>query len=184
METTLAAWPNFDSFVGFDLRTPCGGNMLRFAPWFHLIAVRDVELIQCDTKNSKNVPSDIPSVVTISWDQHSDMAIPAHQIQRRREEYLDETHTVLVCIAYLGQHRAPFEVPATTELSFHVLYTTPSSRCRITTSWVNLIHFRGAVLLLPGRKPCAPLTTRAESRNLSWRLYSNFVQSFIRYEWR
>lgn len=45
-ETRPLVWLNVDSLVGFDRRTPRRGMMLRLAPWFYPVAVRDEALIQ------------------------------------------------------------------------------------------------------------------------------------------
>lgn len=75
-----ALWPNFDSLVGLDPRTPRGGMMLRLAPWLHPIAVRVEALIQPYIDNSDNLPGDLPRVITLSWDWRSGVAIPAHNV--------------------------------------------------------------------------------------------------------
>lgn len=62
----LPVWLNFDCLVGLDPRTLRSDIMLRLAPWFHLIEVRDGALIQSYTENSENLPGDLHGVINRS----------------------------------------------------------------------------------------------------------------------
>ncbi|CAN8073462.1 unnamed protein product [Agarophyton chilense] len=59
-------WPTYDALVGANPRTWHGSAMLRYAPWFHPLAVRDEDWIHSYTDNSEMLPGDLPGVVTMS----------------------------------------------------------------------------------------------------------------------
>lgn len=95
--------------------------MLRLAPWFHPIAVRDGALIQSYTDNSENLPGNLLGMMTLSREWCSRAAILAHHVLLRRSESPDEAHATLVRIVYLRQRWAPLDVPAADMLTFHIL---------------------------------------------------------------
>lgn len=117
--------PKSDSLVGLGPRTPRSGMVLRLSPWYHSIAVGEEYLIQSYTENSENLPGDLPRLITLLWDWRRRVAIPVHDVLRQRSESPEEADATLVRIAYLRQHRPPFEVPLADGLSFDVfLYRT------------------------------------------------------------
>lgn len=96
--------------------------MLRLAPWFHPIAMRDEALVQSCTDNWDNLPRALPAVVTLSCDWRSCVELLAHHVHYWRLESPEEAHDGLVQIAYLQEHRAPFDVFLADGLPFDVLF--------------------------------------------------------------
>lgn len=115
-------WPNSNSLVGLKLWTLRGDMMLGLAPWFYPTAVHCESLIQSYTDTSEILPEHLPSVVALSWDWRSRVPIPVHYVLRRHSVSLEEAYAALLGIAFLRQHRVPFEVPLPDGFTFDVLF--------------------------------------------------------------
>lgn len=101
-------WPILDSLLGLDARLLHQSMMLHVAPWFHPIAMCHHALIQSSTDGSENLPGDLPSIIILSKEWRSLVAIPAHHLPCHRFECLEEDPSALVRIAHLRKHQAQF----------------------------------------------------------------------------
>lgn len=73
---------------------------------------------------------------------------------RRRLESPDAAHAALVRIAYLPEHRAPFEVSLADRLTFNVVLYRNRAKICYWTGWLGLRTPPGGMLQLLGKKPC------------------------------
>ncbi|PXF47025.1 hypothetical protein BWQ96_03215 [Gracilariopsis chorda] len=187
-QTPPPVWPLYDALIGADPSTRCGCLMLRHAPWFHPLAVRDEDLIASYADTVNTLPGDLPGIVTMSWDWRQRIAIPVHHVRRNSWESAVTAHAAFVRVAHLRQRRAPFEFPIREEQTFDVLMYRNRGEMGYCDRLADLETFAwGNVPVARQEALCwvRPIL-RAEFRFLPRTTRSAFLQDFIRDErrWR